>query len=192
MSMIAFSRVIGPVPISCIVSEKHRSRIEVTELPVENGSRITDHAFLLPKEVTLEVADNFAAATHAALVRFQESRVPFTLVTGLKVYKNMLITEISPERDSKFSRVLRCTVDLKEVIIVSTSYAASPDGKDSSQASGKPGGEKSSKAASPDPSRASGNATQDRATSTVQQGDKATVTERDQSLLSKWTGIGAK
>jgi hypothetical protein len=171
MSIIAFSSVIGPVPISCVISEKHQSAISISEIPIETGASVTDHAYVMPKRVTLEVADANATATFGALTRFQESRVPFTLVTGLSVYSNMLVKAIDAERDASFSRVLRATVDLQEIIIVDTAYAtAQPDGGEPAKA-GQPGGKKSTQAGRPVKSRAGDAATADRVSGTVQRGD---------------------
>jgi hypothetical protein len=182
MSIIAFSSTIGPVPISCVLSEKHESRIEISEIPIETGAKITDHAYVMPKRVTLDVADANAAATFNALVQFQESRVPFVLVTGLSVYRNMLIRSIDADRDATFSAVLRCKAELQEAIIVDTAYAASEagDGK-----GGNPGGAKSTKAATPAKGRAGDAATADRASGPVQRGDApaAATTPQDQSIL---------
>lgn len=183
MSVIAFSRAIGPVPISCLLSEKHTSTLEITEIPIETGAKITDHAVVMPKAVTLEAIGENAAATLEALIRFQESRVPFTLVTGLKIYQNMLVKRIDADRDSSFARILRATVDLQEVILVSTAYAADPNGEpNGSKVRGKPGGTKSTRAAPPASDRASGIAAE-RAAGTVQTGDNATKTIPDQSIL---------
>lgn len=186
MVAIAFSRAIGPVPIQCVIREKPISELEITEIPVEFGAAITDHAYPLPKKVTLEIADNGGAATFNALVRFQESRVPFTLVTGLSVFQNMLIKRIEPDRDKDFSTTFRATVDLQEVIIVSTARAAG-DGPEG----GKPGGEKSTKAASPTKGRAGDAATADRASGPAQRGDApATSVEpaRGRSILRSLAG----
>lgn len=188
MSVIAFSSVIGPVPISCILTEKHESGLEITLNPVEFGADITDHAYVRPKRVTLDIADAGAALTYNDLVRFQESRVPFTLVTGLSLYRNMLIKSLDADRDASFSRVLRCKVELQEIIIVDTAYAAA-DGSDAPQA-GKPGGEKSTQAARPTKGRAGDAATADRASGTVQRGDApaSAATPKEQTVLKKYFG----
>lgn len=185
MSAIAFSSVIGPVPISCVLTEKHESTLEITLNPVEFGADITDHAYVQPKRLTLDVADGNAAPTFNALVRFQESRVPFTIVSGLAVYRNMLVKSVDADRDATFSRVLRCRVDLQEIIIVDTAYAAAEPGSDAPQG-GKPGGEKSTKAAQPAKGRAGDAATADRASGPVQRGDAPAkaASATDRSILS--------
>lgn len=122
MTAIAFSQVVGPVPLDVIVSEKHESELDITTQPVEFGAAITDHAYSLPKKLLLDVADGAAALTYMMLVAFQESRVPFTIVSGLYVYTNMLIKRLEADRDREFSQVLRCRAELQEVIIVSSAY----------------------------------------------------------------------
>lgn len=192
MSVIAFSSAIGPVAIDCVLSERHSSELDITEIPIETGAKITDHAIIVPKRITLDVADSGAAATYAALVAFQESRVPFSLVTGLTIYNSMLIKRIDADRDAGTSRILRCRCDLQEVIIVSTSYAASPDGDGTGQR-GKASGTKSTRAAPPAAERSGDTATADRSTGTVQRGDAGVTTApANQSILSGLTGGSAR
>lgn len=173
MTAIIFSNAIGPVPITCFLKEQHRAELEITEIPIEFGAAITDHAYAQPKKVTLDIADGNAAASHAALVRHQESREPFTLVTGLSVYRNMLIKRIEATRESTSSRILRASVDLQEVIIVETAKTAGDGDQDSK---GQPGGTKSTKSAGASKGRAGDAATADRASSTVGRGDAGTKT----------------
>jgi hypothetical protein len=170
MSVIAFSRAIGPVPLNVVLAEKHFSDITITRNPVEFGADVTDHAYVEPKEVTLEIADGNAAATYAALVAFQESRQPFTLVTGLSVYQNMLIASLEVERDATHAYILKGRADLQEIIIVDTAYAAGdPDDAASSSSSSDAG--KGGKASKPAKGRSGDAATADRASGTVQRGD---------------------
>lgn len=184
MTAIIFSRRIGPVPIDCVVSERHTSEIEITGNPIETGAEVNDHAYVMPKRVTLDVVHGDVAATYAALVRFQEARIPFVLVTGLTAYPNMLIKAVNADRDRSFSRVLRATIDLQEVIIVSTAYAAATGPR----SGGQPGGANSTGAAPPAASATSDPATASRATGTVQRGDVPTTSvpaPRQQSLARR-------
>lgn len=186
MTAIAFSSAIGPVPIDCVVTERHTSEIAITEIPIEDGARITDHAFVLPKKVTLDIANQNAAAAYNALVSFQESRVPFTVVTGLFVYTNMLIKSLNAERDKTFSSVLRCTCDLQEILIVATAYAADTTGSGT-------GDPNSSSNTSPNVNSQSttDQATTDRTTGTVNRGDSSTNTVpsgKDTSILKQISG----
>lgn len=192
MTAIAFSTAIGPVAINCVLTEKHTTELDITEIPIETGAKVTDHAVVMPKKLALDVANDAATATFNSLVRFQESRVPFSIVSGLKVYSNMLIKRIDAERDATFSRVLRAKVDLQEIIIVSTAYAADPGGETGPGGSsrGQPGGKKSTRAAPPSAERSKDAATANRASGTVQRGDAglSDATTADQSYLSSFFG----
>lgn len=183
MTVIAFSRAIGPLPINCILSEKHTSEIEITGNPIETGAEVNDHAYVKPKQVILEAADRNAALMYNALVRLQESRVPFRLVTGLTVYKDMLIQSIDADRDKTHSTILYARVTCKQVIIVSTGSAPAEGGP---QPSGNPGGANSRGAARPSAQGADNAATANRTASTVQTGDNPTSTvapAKSQSIL---------
>lgn len=180
MTVIAFSKAVGPIPLSCVLSERHRADIEITANPIETGAEVNDHAYIKPKEVILEVGDENAALTYNALIRFQETRIPFTLVTGLTVYRNMLIQTVDATRDKTYSRVLYAAVVCREIIIVSSASAAaglSPGGQ--------PGGLNSLKSANPNSALASNSLTSDRVASVVQTGDNPITTpSRPQSILS--------
>ena len=183
MSAIAFSPTIGPVFIDCVISERPESMLEITEIPVESGARITDHAVVAPKRVTLDIANHNAAESFRALVEFQERREPFTLVTGLSVFNSMLIKSISTERDASFSTVLRAKIELQEIVIVETAY-------DHNASSGGAGKSKT-RSATPTAGKASNPATSDKAAQTVNNGDTGgnTPTAKNRSILS---GIKAK
>lgn len=190
MSAIAFNRAIGPVAIDVIITEKHESRLEISTNPIEAGADVTDHAYMAPRVLVLDIADENVTATWQALRRLQETRVPFTVVSGLDVYDNMMIRSMSADRSVEFSNILRNRVELQEVILVDTGQAAASDasGAQKSERGGKaaPGGKKSRRAAVPSSRRAAGQATQDRAAQTVQRGDSATKPvppEKAQSIL---------
>jgi len=180
MTAIIFSRLIGPVPIDCIVREVPIHRLGISRIPIESGANITDHAYIDPKRIRFEVADAQAVATFNALTAFQESRVPFTVVSGLYVYTNMLISEIGALRDIEWSQVLSSGIELQEAIIVETAYAASDT---SSDAGGQPGGKNSTKAATPSSGRSGDSATADRASGPVTRGDQAAKPATNTSIL---------
>lgn len=180
MSAILFSRSIGPVPIAVVISEAPESVLEITEIPIEDGSVATDHAHSAPFRISLEIATESAAVTYGALVAWQKARVPFTYVSGFSVHTSLLIKRIAPERSSEFSSVFRGTIDLQEILIVSSASvagdgsASSSGSKESKGGAKAPGGKNSRRAATPAASRASGADTQDRAAGTVNRGDVRT------------------
>lgn len=128
------SRFIGAVPIDVVISESHESQLEITDNPVEKGADISDHAWIKPKTLTLNFIAGSkpnslagAALAFQALRLMQETCQPFAVVSGLGVYKDMLIKSLSAERTSRFGQVLYGTVELKQVIITST-QSTSGDG----------------------------------------------------------------
>ena len=169
--IIAFNRSIGPVKIDCIVREGPSHGLSITEIPIESGAKITDHAVINAKRVRLEIADGDGAATFAALVQFQESRIPFTLVTGLYVYSNMLIGAIEADRDAEWSSALRSYVELQEAIIVSSGTGAPAAG--GAVSSSLPGGTRAVRAATPSAALSAGFSVVNRASGLVQRGDIA-------------------
>ncbi len=138
--MILFNKLVGPIPIEVVLKETHKSTLGITEIAIETGAKITDHAYVEPKKLEYTIADGNAAATYNALVQFQESRQPFVMISGLKVYKDMLIKELTAERDVKTSRILSGTVSFQQVILVNTAYSQGGE-----KSGGKEGGDKSTK-----------------------------------------------
>lgn len=176
MTAIFFSSLIGPIPVAVVMRENHMSSLGITENPIETGASVTDHAYVNPKSLTLEFADGNAAATFNALVRFQESRTPFVVVSGLFVYTNMLIKSLSATRDAGTSRILDGRAELQEIIIVSTAYTSTEGAANDPQSPGKPGGANSTQSARPTSERAGNPVTADQAAGTTMRGDAGTIT----------------
>lgn len=134
------SRAIGLIIPDVVITEKHSDTLEITEHPVEVGAAVADHAYKRPSEVVMEVgfagggalldfASNLTATgllglspqeTYQELLDLQESRVPFDVVTGKRIYKNMLIRALEVTTDRTSENVLMAVVTLREVIITST------------------------------------------------------------------------
>lgn len=134
------NRKIGIIVPSIVVSEKHSDRLEITEHPVEVGAEISDHAYKRPSEVVMQVgfasggslldfASNLTATnmlgmspreTYDKLLRLQSDRIPFDVVTGKRLYKNMLLQNLEVTTDLFSENVLNATLTLREVIITST------------------------------------------------------------------------
>lgn len=131
------NRNIGAIPVTIVTGEDHESQVSITKVPVEFGSDITDHAYVEPKTVTLKgiIGPGFngrrsfdRAAGFQALIRYQESRTPFTLVTGLTLYRNMLIGKISVPVNPENTNVLEFTATLHQILIVGSGYIPSTIG----------------------------------------------------------------
>ncbi|WP_406858487.1 phage baseplate protein [Alsobacter sp. KACC 23698] len=127
---ILLSRSIGGVFVDVVISEEHTSEMEIAEHPVEQGAKISDHAWRTPRKLRLEsvVDSSRAVASFNALLALQATAEPFSIVTGLTVYSNMLIKSLVATRDKEKARVLFFTADLQEVIIVNTAESSGQSG----------------------------------------------------------------
>ncbi len=128
-ALIATSdRSIGGVIPDVVIEEGHRDGAIITALPVETGAAITDHAFLRPAEVEMRCGfsnsshgdPGYARSVYDALRRLQASRRPFTVYTGKRRYKDMLIGDLGVTTDARTENVLAVAVRLQQVIIVAT------------------------------------------------------------------------
>lgn len=114
----------------------HTSKLNITEHPVETGANVSDHAFVEPAEVVMEIGMSDAAKSvvkgqfatkksrsvnaYELLMELQKQRIPIQINTRLGQYKNMLIETISAPDDYRTLYGLRVTVTFREVIIAST------------------------------------------------------------------------
>lgn len=134
------SRRIGLIVPSVVISEKHNDTLEITEHPVEVGAAISDHTYRRPSEVVMQVGfagggslldfldtTSFGLSvglspkeTYQELLDLQNSRVPFDVVTGKRIYSNMLIRALEVTTDRTSENVLSAVLTLREVIITST------------------------------------------------------------------------
>lgn len=63
---------------------------------------------------------DFVSGIYSQLLSLQQSLVPFTVVTSIRQYTNMIMTSLVLTRDKKTSQALMVTVSMRQVIIVST------------------------------------------------------------------------
>lgn len=143
---IRTEKAIGGIQLDAVISESHTNEVSLTNNPVELGADITDHAIIQPKKVNVvaQVSDTplgiaafgqivdlvtglFGTSTgenltrsnaaYNAMVQLQEAREPIELQTRLKLYTNMVITNIRVVQDKNTSRIVRMNIDLQEVLI---------------------------------------------------------------------------
>jgi hypothetical protein len=111
-----------------VVQEVYRDSLIVTDHPVEKGAPVTDHTFKRP--TTLEMVcgfsdssagqEGFIESVYMAMLNLQGSRRPFDVTTPRRLYRNMLMSELSVTRDERSNSVLACSVLLREIILTST------------------------------------------------------------------------
>lgn len=149
-ALIRWPRAIGAIIPDVTVEEHYVDRLQITQHPVASGTPISDHAFLLPKTVTMKCGwtnaapslspgmvatspfDSFgetrAYEIYQQLLTLQASRQPFQLTAGKRTYENMLISELSVTNNQQTEYALIIEVALQEVIIVKTATTSgAPD-----------------------------------------------------------------
>lgn len=138
-------RNIGGIVPNVVIEEHHQDVLTITDHPVERGPQVSDHAFKNPAEVSMRlgwsnsslaltgVISGIVSGTlltgggvqsvgdvYEQLLKLQESRVPFDVVTGKRSYTGMLIKALSVTTDRDSETALLVTVHLRQVILVQT------------------------------------------------------------------------
>lgn len=135
-------------------TEDHTSSISKTNLPLEDGSNITDHAVINPDKITLTgVVSNVSKVIGGVpiffggvsivnntksrdawtnLVALKEARQPLTVVTSLKIYNNMLLMDLKSTVNVKTGTNLYFTADFEQIRFVGTATTQLPPAKLSS------------------------------------------------------------
>jgi len=127
------------ITFDAVVQESHEHRNLITENPIEDGSIVSDHKTALPFVLNISglltdtpIAKNiplfgaiFSSEGRARklmddIVKIDGENVLFTIITGMKAYKNLLFEELTPQRGSEDSAV-RFQAKCKQIQAVSKS-----------------------------------------------------------------------
>lgn len=117
-------KTIGSISIDVFVEEEHTKEATVTTNPVEDGSVASDHISLEPDTLTVEgfigVSPLSGGASRVldidqALSTLHDSRELVTIVTGLRVYDDMAITEYKVTRNKEQGQALTFTLSATKV-----------------------------------------------------------------------------
>jgi len=134
---------IGGFVIDAFIREAYSFKNAVTDIPIEEGSNISDHVIEEPLEIQIsgfigkteftvwegplpetqadiEVPDPKARIrdAHFELLRLKSAKQPVDLVTGLDTYPNMVITSYDIDRSVETGADLPFEMTLKQVKIV--------------------------------------------------------------------------
>lgn len=134
----------GALVLDATLEESHEFGARVTEFPIEGGAIITDHVALQPRTLTLQgfVTDtplalaNFSlgrsrtASSYFLLEEMWRARIPFAVVSRLKLYENMVIESLVIPKDKEGA--LRFTCTMKQLTFVSGQNVAIGGGKNGS------------------------------------------------------------
>lgn len=124
------SPTFGSFFFDAVFNTDHSANLTVTQHPVQSGASISDHAFMEPDEVSVEIgmsdaasgaSDSHSVNAYTQLRAIMELREPVTLITRLKTYSNMIVTSISAPDDYKTMNALRASIYFQQINIVSVS-----------------------------------------------------------------------
>jgi hypothetical protein len=133
------SRSIGGFVANVTIEEDHNDEIEISDHPVEQGSEISDNAYKRPPSVTITAGWSnsslsalgnpyYTQQIYDALLNLQASLEPFQIVTGKRIYENMMMRRLSAKTDEKTENSLIVIAECRNVQIVSTQTVSSGSG----------------------------------------------------------------
>lgn len=153
----ASKRRIGDLVADATVEEVHNDDLEITDHPVDQGTTISDHAFMRPREVIVKFGFSNSSVPTAPgfnpgniipssllsgsspkqiktiydkLLTLQVNRTLITVVTGKRTYKNALIRSLRVHTDKTTEETLMVEATFREMILASTqvvTVAAPPE-----------------------------------------------------------------
>lgn len=139
------------IVIDATVKENHVSECDITKNPVEDGAKVTDHVQMNPARLTIEgvisdtplgfafigniqnlvrsVTTIFGSRSRSQdayddMLKLQKSKRPFTVITNLRKYDNMIMTSLSVPRTSQTGGAIHFTAELEEIVIVMSEEVA--------------------------------------------------------------------
>src|SRR5881398_845188 len=109
----------------CVMQEVYEDRLQITMHPVESGANVSDHAFVLPRTVEMQIGwadykqgqSGYSVQQYLKLLELQGIRDPVTLSCGKRNYSNMLPESITVPNDDKHKWAVAATIRWREVRI---------------------------------------------------------------------------
>jgi len=127
-----------------MLQAEHSQVVTVTHHPIQSGAAVSDHAFVDPVELVLSVAfsdvvDRYndtdymsdtskSISAYQTFLDLQAKLLPLTVVTRLRQYDNMVLTEVRAVEDASTITGLRCQLTFTQIVMaeVSTSTVEVP------------------------------------------------------------------
>ncbi|MDI2595026.1 hypothetical protein POF45_26915 [Pseudomonas sp. 681] len=153
-------RSIDTIVAHVTLEEVGTDELQITEHPVELGANITDHAFKKPADLVIRCGwsnaslagvlngvqglisalsggdafgSDYVSSVYNQLLALQESRIPFDVSTGKRLYSNMLMRSLGVTTDEKSEYTLMVTAVFKQILIVQTQATTLPPRDDQAQ-----------------------------------------------------------
>lgn len=128
-SFFGVNKAIQDLEIDIVSSEVIELPSETTDNPIESGSEITDH--IINRPILLRMVCQIGGSNltnwadrkiegYEALKKLRDDKLPVTVVSGLETFTNMLINNISIDRNLQNASVLQFQIEFKQAKIVSS------------------------------------------------------------------------
>ena len=128
-SFVGVTKQIQDLQIDIVSSEIIELPSETTDNPIESGSEVTDH--IINKPIILRMVCQIGGSTllnftdrklegYEALKKLRDDKLPVTVVSGLETFSNMLINNITIDRNLQNASVLQFQIEFKQAKIVSS------------------------------------------------------------------------
>lgn len=141
--VIRQDRRIDQVHATLVVEESGTDDLEMTQHPVQRGANITDHAYVKPSQLSMRIMFDDSEIpleeSYQNLLDLQASREPFEIITGKRMYRNMLFKSIGVTTDKATEQVLAVSCSFQQVILVDVTVTTVPPRR-VQKAPGKTGG----------------------------------------------------
>lgn len=130
-------RSVGGITFQATVREVATDTLEATQQPIERGAPITDHAFNRPGDLVIEAWSSnssdeagddpdYVNNLYQQLLALKQSAQLFQVVTGKRVYDQMLMLSLAQTTDVKSEFALGVTMSLREIFVVDTVTTTAP------------------------------------------------------------------
>lgn len=137
-------RSIGGFTANITIEEDSTDELMITRHPVEQGADITDHAYKQPAELVVRAGwtnsslsalgnEDYCSSIYAQLLTLQESRAPFSVQTGQRLYTNMLMRAIRKVTNEDTEYALIAEISLQQIVIVPIEVSSVPPTANQSQ-----------------------------------------------------------
>lgn len=128
-SFLGVTKQIQDLQIDIVSSEVIELPSETTDNPIESGSEVTDH--IINKPILLRMVCQIGGSNltnwtdrkiegYETLKKLRDDKLPVTVVSGLETFSNMLINNITIDRNLQNASVLQFQIEFKQAKIVSS------------------------------------------------------------------------
>jgi hypothetical protein len=125
----------------CVITAEHQQEVRRTEHPVQGGANISDHAYIVPARLVLDVGmsdamDSYfnpstwtgsqskSVSAYQTMLALEFARIPFQISTRLRQYSSMIVESLSPQETYKTTQGVRMRVEFGQILTANVNTPA--------------------------------------------------------------------